>query len=160
MAFFALRGSLRVANGLTFAPDQQDVASARQDRTAMSDIGGPDPKYMDALAKLFPAEGVTLAPMVPTIAGSSMLLKIVLVLAIVVLIVLLRRVATQPDNGGKTDWIAVAVSVISFILYVFTLQVFGSFFGDKPEEVQQHTLLMTFITVIWVAAVPLIPKRK
>lgn len=110
--------------------------------------------YIEALAKLFPAEGVTLAPMIPVIAAGSDGITALLVLAIIVLIVVLRYFGTQPQGGGAPRWIDIAIAVASFLLYAATIQIFGLILS--PAE--RHTVLMNFVTVIWVAIVPLISK--
>jgi len=112
--------------------------------------------YPEALVKLFPVEGVTLLPMVSGITAGNRWITAALVAAIVLLMVLLRAAATRPKGGGKPDWTAVFVSVISFLLYASALQVFGLFL----EPASRHVSLMSFATIVWVAIVPLIPQRS
>lgn len=110
--------------------------------------------YLEALAKLFPAEGVAVAPMIPVIAAGSGLITAFLTGAVVLLIIILRYFGTQPPGGGRPSWIDVAVAVVSFLIYAATIQVFGLIL--PPED--RHTVLMNFLTVFWIAAVPFISK--
>ena len=152
MALFQLTGSLRVGNGLGFgAPN-----AGFNDPAALGDGGGDGtPPYMESLVKLFPAEGVTLVTFIPGIAAGNTVVKVILVLVLCGLIVLLRQQATRPAGGGKPDWIAVGIAVISFVLYAMTIKIFGTFFGDE----NRHALLMSFISGIWIFVVPFFPKR-
>jgi hypothetical protein len=105
--------------------------------------------------KLFPVEGVILAPLIPAIAEDDRVLTYLLTAVVVALIILLRSAATRPKQGGRPDWIAVGVSVVSFMLYAAALKIFGLIL--QPQ--QKHVLLMSFLTIAWVAAVPTIPQR-
>lgn len=110
--------------------------------------------YLEALAKLFPAEGVALAPMIPVIAAGSSLITAFLTSVVVLLIVILRYFGTQPSAGGRPSWIDVGVAVVSFLLYAATIQVFGLIL--PPED--RHTVLMNFLTIFWIAVVPFISR--
>ena len=166
--WFGLKGSLRIGDGLDpiefFGPAAPAAAFSRKAGVGprAKARSAPSPPidlthYTEALLKLFPIEGVTLAPLVPAIAGGNRSLTYALVGVIIGLIIFLRAVATQPERGGKPDWSAVSVSVISFLLYASTLEIFGLFL--KPAE--RHVLLMSFVTIVWLAVVPRLPvKRK
>ena len=113
-----------------------------------------DTPYLEALAKLFPAEGVVLAPMVAVIADKSATITGLLVVAIILLIIVLRYFGTQDPGADRPSWVDVAVAVASFLLYAATIQTFGLILS--PED--RHTVLMNFATIIWVAVVPIIVK--
>jgi hypothetical protein len=142
-----IRGSLRLDGGLALARTRNILSQEAREV--------PDPPYVEGLVKLFPAEGVTLLPTVLPIAAGNFWLKGALVGLILALIVILRAYATQPAGGGKPDWVAVCVAVISFLLYACALQVYGPFL-EPPER---HTMLMTLVTGVWVALVPLLPRK-
>lgn len=145
MALFQLRGSLRIGNGLGFGP--------------ASEVGltsGESPPYMESLAKLFPAEGAALGALAAGFAEDKLWLSIILTIAIAGLVFVLRVFATQPANGGKTDWIAVIIATISFFLFALSIRAFGTFLGGA----EAHSGLMAVIAGIWTALVPLFPKKS
>jgi hypothetical protein len=137
-------GSLRLGNGLGFG--------------ASAGFGEADnkPGYIESLTKLFPVEGVTLVSFVPGFSGGKWWVGLICCLIITGIIILLRLFATKPPSGGKTDWVALIVSCISFWLYSMTLGVLGIWL-DPPER---HTQLMAFISTAWIMLVPLIPKKS
>jgi hypothetical protein len=147
-------GPLSVGNGLRL-PFTGPKARGRSAVAGGGGGAGGDGSYIDGLVKLFPVEGVTLLPMVPVIAKGSWPWTLGLVVAIVGIIVLLRW-STARTSDGKPDTVAIGVAVISFLLYAATLQTFGLVFKDDPAR---HTNLMSFVTIIWVAAVPKLPRR-
>lgn len=114
----------------------------------------PEPYYKD-LIKFFPAEGVTLYPLAVGIASKDQGLLLILVAVICAFILALRYLATQPQSGGKPDWANIAVALVSFLLYSASL---GAFNGGAPNP-ERVTMLMSFLTVMWVALVPFILRR-
>ena len=143
-----LFGSLRLGNGLTFTPGASAGLSESDSK----------PGYVESLAKLFPVEGVTLVNFVPAFSGGKWWVGLICCLAISGVIILLRVFATKPPGGGKTDWLAILVAVVSFWLYSMTIGILGYFFGaDAPEK---HAQLMSFISTGWIMLVPLIPQEN
>jgi hypothetical protein len=145
MSLFQIRGSLRIGNGLGFgAADEAGLTS------------GETPPYLESLAKLFPAEGAALGALAAGFAEDRLWLSILLTILIAGMVFVLRIFATQPDNGGKTDWIAVVISTISFFLFALSIRAFGTFLGGA----EAHSSLMAVIAGIWTGLVPLFPKKS
>src|SRR5947209_3019987 len=72
--------------------------------------GGGDANYYNKLITLFPAEALTLYGTGVAVFGRSTLAALVVCL---VVLVLLRSVATQPQQGGPPHYEAVVVAAIS-----------------------------------------------
>jgi hypothetical protein len=76
--------------------------------------GGGDASYYNKLITLFPAEALTLYGTGVAVFVRSTLAALVVCL---VVLVLLRSVATEPQQGGRPHYEAVIVAAISFILW-------------------------------------------
>jgi hypothetical protein len=76
--------------------------------------GGGDASYYNKLITLFPAEALTLYGTGVAVFGRSTLAALVVCLAV---LVLLRSVATEPQQGGRPHYEAVIVAAISFLLW-------------------------------------------
>jgi hypothetical protein len=141
----SIQGTLRINDGLEFPGTGYDLEAPQPGEEWV-----PEPPAYEKLIKLFPAEGVALYPLASGIAGGDGTLLIVLVGIIAAVVLALRALGTKPPQGGRPDWIAVFVSVASFLLYAASLGAFGYFQGDQ----QKHTLVVSFATIIWLAFVP------
>lgn len=142
---YSIQGTLRINDGLEFPGTAYDLDSPRPGHEWV-----PEPPAYEKLIKLFPAEGVALYPLASGIAGGDRTLLIVLVGVIAAVVLGLRALGTKPLEGGAPDWIAVFVSVVSFLLYAGSLGAFGYFQGDQ----QKHTLVVSFATIVWLAFIP------
>ncbi|MEM6858988.1 MAG: hypothetical protein AAF559_14080 [Pseudomonadota bacterium] len=105
--------------------------------------------YTDRLTKLFPVEGVTLFPMAVGIANEDEGLLLALVCVITLVVGVLRWLGTRDAETGSSQWLAIAVSIIAFGLYAFTLGGFEYFFNEEGQ--QQRVLISSFITVIFTS---------
>ena len=76
--------------------------------------GGGGPNYYNKLITLFPAEALTLYGAGVAVFGRSTLAATIVCL---IVLVLLRAVATQPQQGGQPHYEAVVVAAISFLLW-------------------------------------------
>lgn len=139
----ALRGALRLR-----APSTRGaLAGTRPSRVA-------EP-YYTSLVKLFPVEAVTLYPLAIGIAAGHAVLRLILIAVIILFIMALRWFATQDEEGGGADILAIVVSVVSFVLYAAALGGFGYLPGG-PEQTGQF---FAFITIMWVALIPFTVRR-
>ncbi|MGK6322161.1 hypothetical protein ACMGDM_03645 [Sphingomonas sp. DT-51] len=141
-----LRGALRV----TPAGSAPHPGAALVADTAPS----PAEPYYTSLAKLFPVEATMLYPIADTIAGTDRALRLLLIALIALVVVAVRWRGTQ-DAAGVPDAAAIAVSLASFLLYVATLGGFGDLAGGAAQTQQW----LAFVTIIWVALVPLALRR-
>jgi len=134
----ALRGALRLRRSSTplVRPGR------RSDPT-------PEP-YYTSLMKLFPVEAVTLYPLAIGIAGTDIVIRLILIAIITLFVIALRWFGTQEESGGDADVLAIGVSVISFELYAASLGGFGYLPGGPAQTSQ----FLAFITIMWVALVP------
>jgi hypothetical protein len=150
-----LQGALRVN-----APPTAAAAVAGEPEASFAPPGGggdggdggdgaPEP-YYQSLVKLFPVEAVTLYPMAVGVAGDDRSALYVLIGVIALVVVGLRYFGTKPAEGGPPEWAAIGVSLVSFLLYAAALGGFGVIYGTEG----QTAMLLSFITVIWVAFVP------
>jgi hypothetical protein len=113
----------------------------------------PDPTlepYYTSLVKLFPVEAVTLYPLAIGIAGTDIVIRLILIAIITLFVIALRWFGTQEESGGDADVLAIGVSVISFELYAASLGGFGYLPGGPAQTSQ----FLAFITIMWVALVP------
>ncbi|MEG3162893.1 hypothetical protein U1763_20600 [Sphingomonas sp. LB2R24] len=134
----ALRGTLRLRRASTslVRPGQRP---------------GPTPEpYYTSLVKLFPVEAVTLYPLAIGIAGTDIVIRLILIATITLFVIALRWFGTQEESGGDADVLAIGVSVISFELYAASLGGFGYLPGGPAQTSQ----FLAFITIMWVALVP------
>jgi len=140
----ALRGTLRIR-----APGPATIRGG----------GRPPPlrePYYASLVKLFPVEAVTLYPLAIGIAAGDTVIRLVLIAVIALFVVVLRWFGTQEEGGGDADVLAIGVAVASFLLYAASLGGFGNLPGG-PEQTRQ---VLAFITIMWVALVPIILRRS
>ncbi|TCP97472.1 hypothetical protein C8J46_10695 [Sphingomonas sp. PP-F2F-A104-K0414] len=134
----ALRGALRLRRSATPLVRPR----RRPDPT-------PEP-YYTSLVKLFPVEAVTLYPLAIGIAGTDIVIRLILIVIITLFVIALRWFGTQEESGGDADVLAIGVSVISFELYAASLGGFGYLPGGPAQTSQ----FLAFITIMWVALVP------
>ncbi|MGN7161179.1 hypothetical protein [Sphingomonas sp. SAFR-052] len=139
----ALRGTLRL-RGLS-----KQTAWAGTPGCAVAE------PYYASLVKLFPVEAVTLYPLATGIAAGDTAIRLILIAVITLFIVALRWFGTQDAGGGDADMPAIAVSVVSFLLYAAAL---GGF-GYLPGGVEQTSQFFAFITIMWVALIPFALRR-
>ncbi|HEX8446756.1 MAG TPA: hypothetical protein VF649_09090 [Sphingomonas sp.] len=142
-----LRGTLRL----------RPAATASTRATILPQRGVPVAEpYYTSLMKLFPIEAVTLYPLAISIAGDARPLRLLLIAVIALFVIVLRWFGTQEARGGDADRGAIIVSVVSFLLYAASL---GGF-GYLPGGADQTTQLLAFITIMWVALVPAMLRRR
>jgi len=139
----ALRGTLRLR-----APSTQGAWAG----TRPSPVGEP---YYTSLVKLFPVEAVTLYPLATGIAAGNATIRLILIAVIILFIVALRWFGTQDEHGGSADILAIAVSVVSFVLYAAAL---GGF-GYLPGGSEQTSQFFAFIAIMWVTLIPFALRR-
>jgi hypothetical protein len=99
-----LRGALRLEPQRTLVSRDFNAPSA----------GGGDSNYYNKLITLFPAEALTLYGTGVAVFGRSTLAALIVCL---IVLVLLRSVATQPPQGGQPHYEAVGVAAVSFLLW-------------------------------------------
>lgn len=139
----ALRGTLRL-RGLS--------AQTAWAGTPARPVAEP---YYASLVKLFPVEAVTLYPLATGIAAGDTAIRLILIAVITLFIIALRWFGTQDAGGGDADMPAIAVSVVSFLLYAAAL---GGF-GYLPRGAEQTSQFFAFITIMWVALIPFALRR-
>ncbi|MBB4660149.1 hypothetical protein [Parvularcula dongshanensis] len=142
-----LRGALRLG---TTIPLGRSVAGGPPTQRR-----GAEP-YYTSLVKLFPVEAVTLYPLAVSIAEGSAAVRLVLLAIICAFVVALRYFGTQEEMQGRADFPAIGVAIVSFLLYAASL---GGF-GQLPGGEEQTTEVFAFITVMWVALVPFVLRRR
>jgi hypothetical protein len=150
-----VRGVLRLRTD----PARRDVGVATAGGSPAG--GGADP-VLSRLAKLFPAEAVSVYttgaallhgrdqadPAVPSIWWFPLLVALALIV--------FRTLATQPSGGGKPQIAAIAAAVISFLLWVVTL---GDWFLPGAPPGAQAPLIAGAIGGVWVWVAPLVVER-
>lgn len=146
----SLAGVLRIGEGLEAPFTNYDLASPPPGYVARKTPSAPE-----TLLKLFPTEGVVLLTLASGLAASDLTLMIILVTVIAAMVFVIRALATRPAGGGRPDWIAVFVAVLSFVLFAVANKAFG-FVGGSPEK---HALWAAFGTLIWVTVISHLPKK-
>jgi hypothetical protein len=153
-------GSLRLGSGTpnpsVGTPENLETRSSIQSGTEAEEGEEPNEPYYQSLVKLFPVEAVTLYPMAVGIAGEDRGALRILVGVIALVVVGLRFFGTKPATGGQPDWAAVGVALCSFLLYAAALGAFGVIYKDAEKT----AMLLSFLTVIWVAFVPYILRKR
>ncbi|MEA1014595.1 hypothetical protein [Sphingosinicella sp. LY1275] len=143
-----IQGSTRVRSRVARAVTRDGVDAV---------VAGTQPTpYYESLIKLFPVEAVTLYPMALGVAGDDEGTRTTLIAIIALVVVGLRYFGTKPIEGGRPDWMAIIVALVSFLLYAAALGGFGVLF----QTPQQTATLLSFLTVIWVAFVPYLLRQR
>jgi hypothetical protein len=100
--------------------------------TEAAAIGADDPlkSYMERLIKLIPGEVVGLylvgAGVIPS--GNRIALALWSVVGLVLVVVVRAYATADPPHHQGPQWVAVAVSTVSFVIWVYTMG--GPFVGD------------------------------
>jgi hypothetical protein len=175
----ALRGSLRIARDQPARTVAKGTAGMATKSITKADVAvgattssaERDPNYYQKLVNLFPAEAVSLYGTGAAIFGLASLPVILICLLV---LVVLRLFATQPEQGGPPQTIAVAVAAISFLLWATALdpQWLSWAIGTLPAnasaaQVKQHAAVVSdikkyaaFIGAAWVFVAPLLIRPK
>jgi hypothetical protein len=152
-----LAGSLRLGSPPVRATAAgPSLTSELQTGAGEEDTPGPNEPYYQSLVKLFPVEAVTLYPMAVGIAGDDSRMLWILVGIIALVVIGLRVLGTRPAAGGPPDWPAVGVALVSFALYAAALGAFGVLYKNAATT----AMLLSFLTIIWVAFVPYILRKR
>lgn len=114
-----LRGSLRLRSAPPASSGQftekspfDDVATPQG--TARASTTSADPNYYQKLTNLFPAEALAIYGSGTAIFGSA---NFVVVAVGLVILLVLRSLATQTAAGTRPDWRGVAVAAASYLLW-------------------------------------------
>lgn len=114
-----LRGSLRLrpaipaSSGVFTEKSPFDEVPPPQG-TASAGPTGADPNYYQKLTNLFPAEALAIYGSGVAIFGSA---NFVVVAVGLIILLVLRTLATQNAAGTRPDWRAVAVAAASYLLW-------------------------------------------
>jgi len=137
----ALRGALRINAAM---PDVR------------VDAGNPTPPndtYLTQLTKLFPVEVVSIYPAGVKVLQAADMTTWWFAWLCVVGIVLFRSITTARTDGSGTQYVAVGVAIISFLLWVVLLGG-GLLPGGAPSE--KTIPIATVVTLLWTWLAPLI----
>lgn len=150
-----LYGALKLRTSAPGGDDTHIFKSSVEEDSEDKKETGSEP-YYQSLVKLFPVEAVALYPLAVGIAGDDAGVLRILVAVIALVVVGLRYFATKPAAGGPTEWPAIIVALLSFLLYAASLGAFGILY--RSEE--RTAMLLSFVTIIWIAFVPYILRRS
>lgn len=142
---FALRGALR------FEPIESDRRGMAP--TEPKDAGGGDANYYNKLITLFPAEALTVYGTAVAVFGRSTFGTVMLCLLV---LGILRWIATKPKDGGSPHYRAVAVAAVSFLLW--TTATDPSWLTDWPFRIVDVDQTQKWAAVLGAAFVLLAPK--
>lgn len=111
--------------------------------------------YLAQLTKLFPAEIVSIYPVGKSLLKAGDLDVWWFALLCAVAIIVVRFIATTPVEGGRPQFVAVAASLISFLLWIVAL---GDWFlpGSPPMHAAPITAAFA---LIWTWVAPQIVSR-
>ncbi|HEV7658479.1 MAG TPA: hypothetical protein VGO55_01410 [Allosphingosinicella sp.] len=155
-----IRGSLRISGGLDLSDFVSNIGHSRHLMHAFPS-GIPrrhaKPRQVsENLAKLFPAEAAAAYPLAIGAASDSFALRIVLIAVIALSVILYRYFATQPKGGGRPDFQAIFISLVSFLLWATSL---GGF-GVLLETRERTTMLASFASILWLGFVAALPSQE
>lgn len=108
----------------------------------------PTEPYLTSLAKLFPAEALSALLLVMSIDEKYVMVRAVMIALVTLSSGVLRYFATRNPISGKPDWLAILVSVVSFLIYAAALLAFGPLFGTDNQTTR---LIATVAAVLWMA---------
>lgn len=123
-----------------------------------SGVNTPEPTepYLTSLAKLFPAESLSALLLVLAIDKKFADVRYALIGLIVVASVVLRYFATRNTATGKPDIFAIAISVISFLIYATAMLAFGELFNtDEPTT----RIIATVVAVMWMGILTAVVRK-
>lgn len=178
--FSVLRGSLRIAADRPAATVSRGTAGMSTKSLSPTDVVATgvvdrdeqkDPNYYQKLINLFPAEAVSLYGTGTAIFGFASLGVIIVCL---IVLVVLRVFATQPEGGGQPQWIPVAVAVVSFLFWATALDPNWLTWAigrlpptPTPDQVREHAAQLAeikkwaaFAGAALVFVAPLLVKPK
>jgi len=121
----------------------------------MAPAAGEDLKYyLDRLLKMIPAEVISLylvgIGLIP--AGQSLALAVWAVVCLVGTVLVRAYGTADPTADKTTDWVHVAISSVSFVLWVYTL-------GGPFEAYGLHLdYIGSLLVLAWTFFVPLLYK--
>jgi hypothetical protein len=110
-----------------------------------------DPSYYQKLTNLFPAEALVLYGTGVALFGGA---TAFVVLAGLVVLLLLRLLASQPAQGGTPEWIAVITAAASYLLWATATDPQWLSFITSPDETLRREA--AFLGAALVVVAPLI----
>ncbi|MEH3104107.1 MAG: hypothetical protein PGN12_09405 [Sphingomonas phyllosphaerae] len=143
---WALRGALRVG------PEGRGGMAAQG---APGEAGGRE-QMLAQLAKLFPAEALSVYP-----AGAAFLRMVDVprwwfALVVAVAVAWVRWIATQPVAGGRPQYAAVIAAVVSFLIWVVML---GDWILPGNEPTQAARAVAAALALVWAWIAPQVVAR-
>lgn len=128
------------------------AASIGGDGTEGFAISQTQPDTWDTrIAKLIPAEALGLYGVGSAIIPMADVLSLsILIAACLAVTIIVRYRSTKSNVIGKAQWGAIAIAVVSFLLWVITL--------NPPEFLSDYDHIPALLTLIWGTIVPLVYK--
>ena len=112
----------------------------------------PGDTHLTKLAKLFPAEVLSIYPAGAALLTGAGVSNLWFVVGCAIAIILVRGVATMPRNSaGSVQWLAVTVSVVSFVLWILAIGDMQLWFAETPE---QSRAIAGAIAALWTWVMP------
>jgi hypothetical protein len=138
-------------------------------RGAIGEAGNGGDSYIPRLVKLIPAEAVTAYPPLASTAkslGTNSGAAILFLSWFFLIVVIVLRWHFTKSAEGRTQWLAVVISAVSFIIWVYAVNGAADSFGfsgllDRISYVQQASADMKqFVATVamfaWVIVMPAI----
>ena len=116
--------------------------------------GSSDPSYLAKLMTMFPAEAVTFYTLGSKAPVNPLLIAIVVLIALIAV----RWAAFRSSATHKSNWPAVAVSAVSFVMWVFAsadlrlLQALSE--HASKDDVTACQTTAAFLIAVWAWVVP------
>jgi hypothetical protein len=119
---------------------------------------GPDPTepYLTSLAKLFPAESLSALLLVLAIEQRFVELRYALIGLIIAASIAIRYFTTRNPDTGKADILAIAVSVVSFLIYSTAMMAFGVLFNTNEATTR---IVATVVAVLWMGILAAVVRK-
>ena len=119
---------------------------------------GTDPTepYLTSLAKLFPAESLSALLLVLTIEPRFADLRFALMGLIIAASITIRYFTTRNPDTGRADILAIAVSVVSFLIYATAMMAFGVLFNTNEATTR---IVATVAAVLWMGILAAVVRK-
>jgi fatty acid desaturase len=123
-----------------------------------NDNGQSNNPYLTRLTTLFPAEGLSLYGLAQGLFGGGSQDLAIASTIILVLLAFIRFYATRNQKTNKVQWGGIAIALISYVLWVFTVG--GNFDFVNADPMKPDAKWATFGAAVWTIIVPLVYRGE
>jgi amino acid transporter len=151
---------MQIAGTLRVSPQMASTRASKAEGDDDKDGGTEQSNnpYLTRLTTLFPAEGLSLYGLAQGLFGGGSKDLAIASAIILVLLAFVRFYATRDKKTNKVQWGGIAIALVSYVLWVFTVGGNFDFFNAVPMKLDQKWA--TFAAAVWTIIVPLVYRGE